>query len=94
MKEHYQRSYRAQQIRGTIKKTTCIAEFLDKIREEYVEACEAGIIECNEIDYVNELADIIDVCQNQIIHLGYDPEKIMHENLRKNEARAKKVLES
>ncbi len=97
MKDLYKRGYEAIVKRGLINPGTSPDEFFKKLTEEYKEV-DAALFDFyqspndnrkKERDhYIEELADLMTVCANQMLHLGYDPEKEYLKVIEKNEARA------
>ncbi|MCP4987272.1 MAG: hypothetical protein GY928_14835 [Colwellia sp.] len=97
MKDLYKRGYKAVVKRGLINPGTSPDEFFEKLHEEFREVFEA-LADYNDSKndnrkkerdhYIEELVDLMTVCVNQMIHLGYNPEKEYLKVIEKNERRA------
>lgn len=79
-----ERSYKAIQDRGLIKRDTNRIEFLEKLEEEIKECWHSMNI---DDDYIQELIDVATVIIMQIHHLGYDFVKEFEKVIIKNENR-------
>jgi phosphoribosyl-ATP pyrophosphohydrolase len=87
----FDRNYKAVVNRGLITKRTKNAEFYFKLIEE----CDEAVTEMLKGDFKKmdlEIADVMVVCSNWLIHRGVNIEYILTKIAEKNEKRAKKKL--
>ena len=90
--EHKQllnRNYKAVVNRGCITPATTLLDFLEKTEEEFYEVMNAHNIGDTEPNThtIEELGDLINVCNNLLIHYGHNPDDILKAIARKNENR-------
>lgn len=83
-------NYEAVVQRGLIKKETTFKEFWEKLNEEFYE-CHLPYMKKDRTELSKELTDVICVCTNWLIHMGFDPEQLLKENAEKNFERAAKL---
>lgn len=94
MKELIEANYKSIVDRGLISPSTNYFEFLNKIKEEFLE------LRCAVLDYVDydpdsfpnvkeELADVIMVCLNMAKHYNIDIEQEIKNKIEVNKQRAK-----
>jgi len=87
------RNYKAVVNRGCITPATTLLDFLEKIEEEFNEIMNAHKIGDTEPNahVIEELGDVINVCNNLLINYGHDPDNALRAIARKNENRIKTI---
>jgi len=89
--ELFKQNYKAVQMRGLISDKTTDQDFYNKLIEEVSEVYNEIPPLGSCVDYLHEeLADVITVCCNWLIHHGEDPEQWLKLVLDKNQKRAVK----
>ena len=89
--ELFKQNYEAVVKRGLITTSTTDNQFLRKLYEEMAEVYNEVPPLGSGNEFLNEeLADVITVCCNWLIHRGEDPEKWLKFVLEKNQKRANK----
>lgn len=93
LNETLQRNYEAIVDRGLITPKTSLKAFKEKIIEEFKEVIEAitNYDDQPNIHAIEELGDLINVCNNTLIFFGHNPEDVLKAIARKNEKRANEL---
>jgi len=80
-KQHYNATVK----RGKIKPETLTLEFIEKMQEELDEIIHEYLHEGN--NFASEIIDLMAVCGNLLIHLGFDVENEFKKNIVKQQQR-------
>lgn len=80
------RNYDAIKRRGLITDKTTDTDFMAKLEEEAMEVFKA-YARCDNANLIEELGDVINVCQNWLIFLGKEPNAVLADIAKKNEAK-------
>lgn len=89
MNDLLNRNYKAVVNRGCITPRTTLLDLLEKLEEEFNEVMNAhniGDLEPNA-HTIEEIGDVINVCNTLLIKSGHDPDDVLRAIAKKNENR-------